>query len=136
MEQVNSSLVDLIKQVYQPSKGAYGAPRIYADLRAQGYRYGKNHIAKLMKQIGLRGCLKKRYRNFSKEFPSYPFTDNVLSRQFNVYKPNSVWSSDITYVQTRQWFLYLAVVMDLFSSRIVGWLMDSRMTGHLATNAL
>ena len=105
-EQANHSLIGLIKQVYQTSKGAYGAPRIYADLKAQGFRYGKNRIAKLMKQIGLRGCPRKKYKRFSQESPSYPLADNLLSRQFNVDKPNAVWSSDITYVQTRQGFLY------------------------------
>ncbi|WP_353372301.1 DDE-type integrase/transposase/recombinase [Aliiglaciecola sp. NS0011-25] len=72
-----------------------------------------------MKKIGLKGCPRKRCRRFSQEPPSYPLADNLLSRQFNVDKPNTVWSSDITYVQTRQGALYLAVVMDLFSKRIV-----------------
>lgn len=132
----NRDLLERIKQIHSSSKGAYGAPRIYEELKARGCLYGKNRIAKLMRQLGLKGCPKKRSRRSLQEEASNPPAPNVLDRQFNVEKPNKYWASDITYIHTRQGFLYLAVVMDLYSRRIVGWAMDQWMTRHLAMDAL
>lgn len=130
------TLIELIKQVHSSSKGAYGAPRVYAELRAEGYLFGMNRIAKLMQRIGLKGCPRKRvYRSLRKE-DKHPPAPNLLARQFNVKEPNRFWASDITYIHTRQGLLYLAVVMDLYSRKIVGWAMDSRMSRHLTIEAL
>jgi len=88
-----------------------------------------------MTREGLKGLPKKRWRSL-KEQPSFPFAENLLKQNFNVKEPNRVWASDITYIQTRQGFVYLGVVMDLYSRKIIGWSMDNTMTRHLAVDAL
>lgn len=109
---------------------------MHAELKADGYRYGKNRIAKLMRLAGLRGCPRRRVKRLVQEEQSHPPAPNLLDRQFCTTEPNRSWSADITYIHTRQGFLYLAVVMDLYSRRIVGWAMDQTMSRHLAIEAL
>ncbi len=135
-EQSNQRLIDLIKDVHSSSRGVYGAPRICEELKAHGYRYGKNRIAKLMRIQGIKGCPRRRVRRSLQDTPTYPFAENLLRQDFMATRPNVLWASDITYIQTRQGILYLAVVMDLFSRKIVGWAMDSHMSRHLAISAL
>jgi putative transposase len=135
-EKQNSQYKKLIKKIHNDSRGIYGAARICAEIRTMGYRCGVNRIAKLMRKASLKGLPKKRIRRSLQDQPTFPFAENVVKQQFNVPKPNQVWASDITYIQTRQGFVYLAVVMDLYSRKIVGWAMDSRMSRHLTMDAL
>lgn len=132
----NRKLVTLIKQSYDISGGVYGAPRVYAELRANGYRYGKNRIANLMRIHGFRGCPRRRKYRFSRKDKAASYAPNIVKRQFNVEHPNALWASDITYIHTREGFLYLAVVMDLYSRKIVGWSMDENMSRHLVIDAM
>jgi transposase InsO family protein len=107
-----------------------------AELNALGYHYGVNRIAKLMRQEGLKGRPRKRARRSLQEQPTFPFAKNLLKQQFHAARSNQVWSSDISYIQTKQGFVYLAIVMDLYSRKIIGWAMDSSMTRHLPIEAL
>lgn len=125
-----------IKAIHSDSRAVYGAPRISAELRAHGYLCGVNRVAKLMRQEGLKGRPQKRVRRSLQEQPKFPFAKNLLNQKFNVSQPNQVWASDISYIQTRQGFVYLAVVMDLYSRKIIGWTMDSWMSRQLAIDAL
>ncbi|TKB43558.1 IS3 family transposase [Thalassotalea mangrovi] len=135
-KQDNIELTKRIEKIHEESRGVYGAPRIQQMLRAQGYRYGKNRVAKLMSQARLRGC-PIRHSGYAKQQNMYShIAPNRLCQNFVADKANQVWSSDITYIQTRQGFVYLAVVMDLYSRKIVGWSMDRHMGRHLAINAL
>lgn len=135
-EKQNNEYKKLIKTIYTDSRGVYGAPRICAEMRATGYRCSVNRVAKLMHQEGLKGRPQKRVRRSLKDQPTFPFAENLLKQEFNVSKPNQVWASDISYIQTRQGFVYLAVVMDLYSRKIIGWAMDNGMSRQLPIDAL
>lgn len=130
-------LLPLIRQVHLESGGVYGARKIYRELTAHGGQAcGRHKIARLMRQAGLKGCPKRRFRRSAKERPRYPVAPNRLQQDFTATRPNERWASDITCISTRQGWLYLAVVMDLYSRRIVGWAMDRRTGRHLVMDAL
>lgn len=126
----------LIKQSWFESGGVYGYRKIYRDLLAQGVACGKNRVARLMKLEGLysqRGY-HRRYRYHSGQ--ASEVADNHLQRQFEVRAPNQVWVTDITYIKTHEGWLFLAVVMDLFSRHIIGWSMSRKINSDLVLNAL
>ena len=126
----------MLKHLHAESDGVYGSPRMRHELQAEGYHCGKHKVARLMRLAGLRGCPKRRFRVTTKQDPSHPVAPNLLEQDFEVQAPNQVWASDITYISTHQGWLYLAIVMDLYSRRIIGWSMNRRMSRHLAIDAL
>ncbi len=135
-KQENIRLTNLISKIHDDSRGVYGAPRIQHVLRAQGVICGKNRVAKLMSYARLKGC-PKRPSGYVKQKNQYSnIAPNRLKQNFVADQANQVWSSDITYIQTRQGFVYLAVVMDLYSRKIIGWSMGRHMGRHLAIQAL
>jgi len=125
-----------IERLHEASKGTYGSPRITADLRDEGHRHGKHKVARLMRLAGLKGCPKRRFRVTTQRDPSHPVADNLLDQDFTAEAPNQRWASDITYIATNQGWLYLAVIMDLYSRRIVGWSMSRWINRHLVIDAL
>lgn len=129
-------LLQQIKRIHAASGGVYGAPRITAELREEGYECGRRRVARLMRQAGLRGCPKRRFRVTTQRDPAHAVADNLLQQNFSASRPNQHWAADITYISTQQGWLYLAVVMDLYSRRIVGWSMDRWNSRHIAINAL
>jgi len=129
-------LLPEIRQAHEQSHGVYGSPRICAELKARGLSVGRHRVARLMRLERLRGCPKKRYRVTTQVDPRHPVTKNLLKQDFQTDAPNRRWVADITYVPTRQGWLYLAVVMDLYSRRIVGWSMSQRMSRRLVVDAL
>lgn len=129
-------LTRVIRRVHAESKGTYGSPRITAELRDEGYRHGHNKVARLMRAAGLRGCPKRRFKVTTQRDPSHPVAENLLKQDFTAEAANRRWASDITYLRTRRGWLHLAVVMDLYSRRIVGWSMSRRMSRHLVIDAL
>jgi len=126
----------VIRQIHTGSKGVYGAQRIYVELKAQGIHHGRHKVARLMRQAGLQGCPQRRFKVTTRSDPSHPVAENLLQQDFTAEAPNRRWASDITYIPTQQGWLYLAVVMDLYSRRIVGWSMDRWMGRHLVIDAL
>ena len=130
------ALMPLVRQVHLESRGVYGARKIHRELRAKGEACGRHKIARLMRQAGLKGCPKRRFRRMKDQPPSYPIAHNLLQQDFTALRANERWASDITYISTRQGWLYLAVVMDLYSRRIVGWAMDRRTGRHLVIDAM
>jgi putative transposase len=131
----NERLTGLIKQFWLESGGVYGYRKIYSDLRAYGEGCGKNRVHRLMRAAGLRahvGYHRPRHRSGQ---PSV-VAPNRLQRAFDVDTPNETWVTDITYIRTHEGWLYLAVVLDLFSRRVVGWSMQSRITKELVLDAL
>lgn len=132
----DQALTPLIRQIHRDSKGVYGAPRIRAELKSQGHHHGKHKIARLMRLQGIRGCPQRRFRVTTQSDPSHPVARNLINQNFTAKTPNRRWASDITYIPTRQGWLYLAVIMDLYSRRIVGWSMDQWMSRHLVIDAL
>ena len=128
-----------IRAVHDDSAATYGAPRVHHELREQGHRVGKKRVARLMRQDGLVGRRPKRWVHTTDSRHAYPVAPHVLNRQFDVNGigvVNRAWVADITYVPTAAGFLYLAVVLDLASRRVVGWAMRDTLAGELALAAL
>jgi putative transposase len=118
------------------SKGRYGAPNIHADLRDDGIHVGKKRVARLMKAEGLQGaCFQKWITTTTRDAEAQPSAD-LVQRQFSADAPNKLWVADITYIPTWAGFLYLAVVLDAFSRRIVGWSMAEHLRTELVLAAL
>ena len=128
-------LSGLIKQFWLESGGVYGCRKITGDLRDLGERCGKHRVYRLMRQDGLRSQTGYRRRPGGYTKPSV-VAPNQLEQQFGVETPNQAWVTDITYIRTHEGWLYLAVVLDLFSRQVIGWSMQSRMDRELAINAL
>jgi putative transposase len=128
-------LSGLVKQFWLESGAVYGYRKIHTDLREYGERCGPNRVHRLMRHAGIRaqvGYRKPRHRAGE----LHKVTPNILQRQFNPQAPNESWVTDITYIRTHEGWLYLAVVLDLFSRRVIGWSMQSRITKELALDAL
>jgi len=133
--QQNQWLLTHIRTCYQASRGRYGSPRIHQDLRAHGLRVGRHRVARLMRLHGLRSVRRRTWRPPAGALPAV-VRANILRRAFTATRPNEKWAADITYVPTRQGWLYLAVVIDLYSRRVVGWAMDAPRTTALTLTAL
>ncbi len=132
----NQELVEHIRRVHQESRQTYGSPRVHAQLRAEGQRCSLNRIARLMKKHHIQARRRKKRRKTTNSQHGYPVAPNLLQRQFQAERPNTKWLSDITYIPTANGWLYLAVVLDLFSRRIVGWAMERHMHASLPVRAL
>ena len=131
------ALVVHIRAIYAAARGAYGWPRIWRELHAQGIRVGKQRVQRLMQQHGIRARGKRRFRIATTDSRhSLPIAPNLLNRNFTVAAPNQVWTGDITYIPTSEGWLFLAVVIDLFSRRVVGWSMQLEMRTSLVIDAL
>ncbi|WP_407873164.1 IS3 family transposase [Paenibacillus sp. P36] len=125
-----------IRDVFFLSKKRYGSPRITAVLKAEGMKISSKTVARLMKEMKLKSCMARKYKATTNSNHSMPVHENTLNRKFKVLAPNKVWVTDITYIRTREGWLYLASVMDLFSRKIVGWSTGARMTQELVLDAL
>lgn len=129
-------LLKEIRRIHAASGGVYGAPKITAELNAQGYPCGRHRVARLMRQAGIQGCPKRKFKVTTERDPSHAVADNLLQQDFSASRPNQYWVADITYISTQEGWLYLAVVMDLYSRRIVGWSMSRWISRHLVIDAL
>lgn len=127
-----------IRIAHRRSKGRYGAPRIHRQLRTEGTHVGKKRVARLMKRDGLQARRPRRWRSTTDSAHTYPIAPNLLNRQFDVngVRVNRVWVSDITYIPTREGWLYLGAVLDLDSRRCIGWAMRETLEAELAVSAL
>ena len=132
----DSRLMAEIQAVFDEHKSRYGSPRVTKELRACGMRVGRKRVRRLMLLASLRAKQPKRWVRTTDSGHGLPVAPNLLNRQFAVEAPNRVWAADITYVPTRQGWLYLAVVLDLFSRAVVGWSMSRRIDQQLALDAL
>ncbi len=133
---LDRALMSKIRRVHAKSNGVYGSPRVHAELVAAGVCVGRHKVARLMRLERLRGCPKRRFRVTTQRDPSHPVAKNLLKRNFSTDAPNQRWASDITYISTHEGWLYLAVVMDLYSRRIVGWSMSRWMSRRIVLAAL
>jgi len=129
-------LTDSIRQIHEDSRGVNGAVKICTELKAQGQLYGRHKIARLMRLAGLKGCPSRRFGVTTQSNPRHDPAINLLKQDFTAKAPDYRWASDITYINTGQGWLYLAVVMDLYSRRIIGWSMDRWISRHLVIDAL
>ena len=135
-EMANQELCNKIRAVYDDNHGVYGSPRIYRELKDQGIACSENRIARLMRLRGLRAKQSKRFRSTTKRNKAHPVAPNLLKGHFVAERPNQKWLSDITYIPTREGWLYLAAVLDLYTRRIIGWAMSDRITSDLTISAL
>ena len=131
----DARLLGLIRASFIASQGIYGAPRVFLDLREAGETCSKHRVARLMREHQLRALHGYRMRRWSVGKPAV-LIPNLLKRQFTVTRPNAAWVTDITYIRTWQGWLYLAVVMDLFSRKIVGWSAGPSIRGELVLDAV
>ena len=131
----DQALLPRIKAAFEESDKTYGAGRIGQDLRAQGRRVGKNRIWRLMRENGLRVKTTRRFKVTTNSDHKRPVAPNLVQRKFTADAADRLWTGDITYIWTAEGWLYLAVVLDVFSRRIVGWSMNRRMTDDLVVAA-
>jgi len=134
----NQVVLGKIREIYSNSRKAYGSPRVHAELKRKGFDWGRNRIAKLMKWAGIRALRQYYYKRHTLALTGHGRfeTANLVNQNFEVKRPNRIWVSDITQFRIGSGWLYLAVVMDLFSRRIIGWSMKTTLREELAIDAL
>jgi len=133
----NRVLLANIRRVHAQHRERYGAPRIHAELRAEGHAVNRKRVARLMRQNGIRARVPRRYRVCTTDSKhSLPVAENLLNQNFVADRPDRVWLADITYIPTAEGWLYLAVLLDLFTRKVVGWAMRDHMRAELTIAAL
>ena len=132
----NQRLDAQIREIYDHSNGRYGSPKITQELRDQGHRVSKNRVARRMRKAGLRSKIRRKYRVTTNSKHKFPVAPNLLERNFTAQAPDRVWVSDITYLATRTGWLYLTVIIDLFSRMVVGWALSSSLSAEMVLTAL
>jgi putative transposase len=132
----DAQLLGLIQALYAEFKGAYGSPRMVRELRARGFSAAKERVERLMRESGLRARHKRRFKVTTDSRHGLPVARNLLARNFKPQAPNQVWTCDLTYLRTKEGWLYLAIVLDLFNREVVGWSLKPSMTADLASEAL
>jgi len=134
--QKDMDLLARIRTIYAQSRGTYGMPRIHATLVRQGIHVGPKRVARLMREAGLRGVSRRRWVKTTRRAPGARPAPDLVQRHFQADAPNRLWVADATYIPTAVGFFYLAVVLDVFSRRIVGWAMGSHLRTRLMLQAL
>jgi transposase InsO family protein len=132
----DEALATQIAAVHARSRRTYGAPRVHAELRAEGVRCARKRVARLMRAAGLAGCHRRRRARTTVADPAHTPAPNLVARDFTAPAPNRLWLGDITYVATREGWLYLAVLLDAHSRRVIGWAMADHLRAELALGAL
>ena len=135
-EQRRGELTERVREIHAEVRQRYGSPRMHAELVARGEVCCVNFVAGLMKRAGITAKVRRRFVRTTDSNHPLPVAANVLDRQFHPSEPNAVWVADITYIPTREGWVYLAAVEDLFSRRVVGWSLSEAMTSRLAVDAL
>jgi putative transposase len=128
-------LLAWIRRIHGASRGTYGAPRIHAELRAEGQRTGRKRVARLLRAAGLEGAHRRRFRRTTVRDASAPGAPDLVQRRFTADRPDALWVADITYIRTWAGWVYLAVVVDAFSRRVVGWSMRDDLRAELVVDA-
>jgi transposase InsO family protein len=132
----DDALLVHIKAIHAETRGGYGWPRTWKELLARGIRVGKERVQKLMKLHGIRAKGSRRFKVTTDSNHDLPIAPNLLDRQFTVAQPDKVWAGDITYIATDEGWLFLAVVIDLFSRQVIGWSLRPDMTRDIVIDAL
>ena len=132
----NQRILEIIKFHHNKSKATYGLPRIYAAMRKEGIGVNKKRIARLMKVNNIKAKTKRRFRVTTVQNTKAQASENILKQNFTALSENKIWTGDITYLWTKEGWLYLSVVMDIYSRKIVGWSIDSSLSPELVLRAL
>jgi len=135
-ERQNAALSEQIRAVHAESRGTYGSPRTTRELQDVGLEVGRRRTARLMRDNGLRARHKRRFKRTTDSEHGWPVAPNLIDQDFQAERPDVKWGADISYVWTREGWLYLAVVIDLFARRVVGWAVSDRLHRGLALAAL
>jgi len=125
-----------VRSAFTLSNGTYGSQRMVYELRYNGLTIGRRRVARLMRENGLRARQKRRFKRTTDSLHAFPIAPNLLDQDFAAAMPNQKWGADISYVWTREGWLYLAVVIDLFARRVIGWATSDRLHKELALSAL
>jgi len=131
----NEELQRKIEEIFEKSRKLYGSPRVHAELKAQGYACSVNRVARLMSGKFIAKTV-KMFRVTTNSKHGYPPAPDLVNQNFVAPAPNSIWTSDITYIRTLEGWLYLAVVLDVFSRKVVGWSMGDRLTKEIVITAV
>ena len=131
----DKALSEVIAKIHEESNGEYGSPKIHQELRRRGTRCGRKRVARLMRKDGLKAKTIRKFKATTNSNHSLPVAENLLNRDFSPAEPNKAWVADITYIWTNEGWLYLAIVIDLYSRAVVGWSMSERMTRTLVMDA-
>ncbi len=134
--QENAILSHQIQQIYDTSRQSYGSPRIQAALVAQGWSISRQRVVRLMAKLGISARSKRKFKVTTDSKHAWPIAENLLDRDFTTTEPDRVWVADMTYIWTTEGWLYLAVIIDLFSRRVVGWSMAEHMRTEVVLTAL
>ncbi len=134
--QENEILAQQIEQIHQASRQTYGSPRIHAALVAKGFQVGRQRVVRLMAQLGICARPQRKFKATTDSEHDLPIAKNVLDRDFTTTEPDRAWVADLTYIWTTEGWLYLAVIIDLFSRRVVGWSMAEHLRTELVLTAL
>lgn len=132
----DEELRPLVADIHKESRGTYGSPRIHAELAERGIAVAKRRVERVMRALGIEGRTPKAFRRTTIREPLHPVADNVLDQQFTANRPNEVWVGDITYVRTRAGWVYVAILLDLFSRAVVGWSVSDSADTDLVLDAL
>jgi len=135
----DTELIEKIRSIHHESRQTYGSPRMYAQLRKTGERISRKRVSRLMKVNGITVKTRRRFKATTNSKHKHSIAENLLDRVFaprEIGSPNRYWAGDITYIDTTEGWLYLAVVIDLYSRRVVGWAMSHSMASQLVTDAL
>src|SRR3972149_723698 len=131
----NDQVLMEIQKSHKRSKDIYGSPRITEDLRAKGIRCGKNRVARLMRNNGIVARSRRKFKATTNSKHNLPVAENLLEQNFHTDRPNKIWVSDISYVPTLEGWLYVVVILDVFSRQVVGWSMSDRLTAEFVIRA-
>ncbi len=125
-----------VMEAFKTGRGTYGSPRVRDELVDQGFEIGRKRVARLMRELGLQGVTPRKFRMTTNSDHGHPIAKNLIDRDFVASGPNEKWATDITYIWTAEGWLYLAIVMDLYSRRILGWSVADHMKTELCLDAL
>jgi len=129
-------LLVYIRDAFEKGRGTYGSPRVTAELQANGIECSRKRVAHLMKSHGIKAKTKRRFKATKKSKHDFLVADNLLNQRFSTDVTNKVWVSDITFIWTREGWLYLAAILDVFNRKIIGWSMDNRLSHEILADAL
>ena len=132
----DAQLTEEIQQDFHAHQGRYGSPRLHVELRDRGRSVARKRVARLMREAGLCAKQKRKHALTTRRDPSHPVAPNLLQRDFTAFEPNTKWVTDVTYIPTMQGWLYVSVILDLYSRMVVGWSMSGNCDEKLIEHAL
>jgi transposase InsO family protein len=132
----DAELLERIEEIYKSSYKTYGSPRVHAQLVREGFRVGRKRVERLMREAGLEGKVKRKFKTTTDSKHSLPVAPNLLDREFYPECPDQVWAGDITYIWTMEGWAYLAVLLDLHTRKVIGWALSDSLRTELVEEAL